>query len=101
MVSEVFLTALRRFHANESGAVTVDYVVLTAAIVGLGIGAISSVRTGVAALGADINTSLGSATVIEIGCLGANITGACGSSGIGMAVGNEEISLPPDTGEGG
>ena len=32
-----FLGKLKNFRADEDGAVTVDYVVLTAAIVGLGI----------------------------------------------------------------
>lgn len=35
-----------RFIANEDGAVTVDWVVLTAAIVGLGIAVITTVANG-------------------------------------------------------
>ena len=36
----------RNFTHDESGAVTVDWVVLTAAIVGLGIGVITSIGKG-------------------------------------------------------
>jgi len=59
---------IKTFAADESGAVTVDWVVLTAAIVGLGIAVVTSVRTGVNDLAGDINTSLAGATV-------ANLTG--------------------------
>lgn len=38
---------IKNFAADESGAVTVDWVVLTAAIVGLGIAVIASVSGGV------------------------------------------------------
>jgi Flp pilus assembly pilin Flp len=49
-----FTSMIKTFVANESGAVTVDWVVLTAAIVGLGLAVITSVRSGVTALGSDI-----------------------------------------------
>jgi Flp pilus assembly pilin Flp len=58
------------FRNDESGAVTVDWVVLTAAIVGLGIAVITSVRTGTTALATDISTSLSGATVATLGELG-------------------------------
>lgn len=41
---------IKNFAADESGAVTVDWVVLTAAIVGLGIAVIASVQGGVNSL---------------------------------------------------
>ena len=63
---------IKAFAANESGAVTVDWVVLTAAIVGLGLAVISSVRTGVGDLATDISTSLSGATVATLGTLGVN-----------------------------
>ena len=65
-----FLNTLKSFVANESGAVTVDWVVLAAAIVGLGLAVITSVRTGVSALGSDISNSLSSASVASLGTLG-------------------------------
>jgi hypothetical protein len=58
------------FHLNESGAVTVDWIVLTAAIVGIGIGAVVAVRTGTFALGQNVQGSLSSASVADIGFLG-------------------------------
>lgn len=53
-----FISNIKNFAADESGAVTVDWVVLTAAIVGLGIAVVVSVRTGVTTLGTNISTSL-------------------------------------------
>lgn len=61
---------IKTFAADESGAVTVDWVVLTAAIVGLGIAVITSVRTGVGDLADDIQTSLEGGTVATLGALG-------------------------------
>lgn len=46
------------FLNDESGAVTVDWVVLTAAIVGLGIAVLTSVGTGTVNLADNIATSL-------------------------------------------
>ncbi|MCL4675680.1 MAG: hypothetical protein KJZ59_06580 [Pararhodobacter sp.] len=63
---------IKNFAADESGAVTVDWVVLTAAIVGLGLAVVTSVRTGVGTLGTSISTSLSSASVATLGTLGVN-----------------------------
>ena len=49
---------IKNFVADESGAVTVDWVVLTAAIVGLGIAVMSSVSTGLQDLSGDIEDQL-------------------------------------------
>ena len=49
---------IKNFAADESGAVTVDWVVLTAAIVGLGIAVVASVRTGTTDIGEAIETTL-------------------------------------------
>lgn len=54
-----FLNLIKTFSNDESGAVTVDWVVLTAAIVGLGIAVIYSVSGGVQGLGDRISTELG------------------------------------------
>ncbi|MDQ7079616.1 MAG: pilus assembly protein [Paracoccaceae bacterium] len=48
----------KNFKNDESGAVTVDWVVLTAAIVGLGIAVLATVSSGVQNLSGDINTQL-------------------------------------------
>ena len=50
--------AFKNFAANESGAVTVDWVVLTAAIVGLGLAVMSVVSGGIQNLSQDIDTGL-------------------------------------------
>jgi len=60
----------KTFARDEDGAVTVDWVVLTAAVVGLGIAAIATVRGGVDSLAGDIDTSLENGEVAAIGTLG-------------------------------
>ncbi|WP_417246574.1 Flp family type IVb pilin [Celeribacter sp.] len=52
----------KNFARDEDGAVTVDWVVLTAAIVGLGIAVISTVAGGVNGLGKTISSDLGKVT---------------------------------------
>ena len=53
-----FTSMIKTFAANESGAVTVDWVVLTAAMVGLGIGATLTVSGGMADLSQDISDEM-------------------------------------------
>lgn len=62
----MFLSFLRA----ESGAITVDWTVMTAAAVGLGLTSTAAVRSGVVSLGSDINTSLSGASVASMGRLG-------------------------------
>ena len=52
------MTNFASFLNDESGAVTVDWVVLTAAVVGLGLAVMVIVKPAVTALGTDIATSL-------------------------------------------
>jgi len=47
-----------KFRKDEDGAVTVDWVVLTAAIVGLGIAILATVTDGVEDLASEIDTEL-------------------------------------------
>jgi Flp pilus assembly pilin Flp len=54
---------LKNFRKDESGAVTVDWVVLTAAIVGLGIVVMNTVGAGVTTLASNIASSISSETV--------------------------------------
>jgi hypothetical protein len=49
---------IKSFLNSESGAVTVDWVVLTAAIVGLGLAVMAVVSAGVQDLSGDIQTQL-------------------------------------------
>ncbi|MEH6674724.1 MAG: hypothetical protein V7666_09955 [Sulfitobacter sp.] len=44
---------IKNFKNDESGAVTVDWVVLTAAVVGLAVAAYSSIQTGATSLTAN------------------------------------------------
>lgn len=67
------------FLGSEDGAVTVDWVVLTAAIVGLGLAVVGSVRSGVGSLASDISASLTSASVVSLGTLGSS-----GAEGIAL-----------------
>ncbi|MBL3568129.1 hypothetical protein BV509_13975 [Rhodovulum sulfidophilum] len=60
----------KTFAKDESGAVTVDWVVLTAAIVGLGIAVLGTVRGGVNGLGTEIASSLSAGSVADLTNLG-------------------------------
>lgn len=54
---------IKTFKADEDGAVTVDWVVLTAAIVGLGVVVLTSVAGGTKTLAGKISSSLSSMSV--------------------------------------
>ena len=58
------LKFIRKFRRDEDGAVTVDWVVLTAAIVGLGIAVLTSVGNGTTALGSKVSSQLGAANIV-------------------------------------
>ncbi len=51
----------KNFRDDESGAVTVDWVVLTAALVGIAIALVSTVQTGIDEAATDIQNKLSSA----------------------------------------
>lgn len=55
------LNIFKTFRNDEDGAVTVDWVVLTAAIVGLGIVVVTTVSTGLRDAATDLVTDLGTA----------------------------------------
>ncbi len=57
----------KTFKNDESGAVTVDWVVLTAAIVGLGIAVLTSVSGGTTSLADAISGELGSMEIMDHG----------------------------------
>jgi Flp pilus assembly pilin Flp len=52
------LSKIKTFVSDESGAVTVDWVVLTAAIVGLGLAVMSVVSGGIEDLSGNISNTL-------------------------------------------
>ena len=53
------ISRIRAFHKDQDGAVTVDWVVLTAAVVGLGAAVLSTVTGGTTVLAGEINTKVG------------------------------------------
>lgn len=57
------MTMIQKFLASESGAVTVDFVVLTGAIVGVGIAAVTAIGGGVTGLTTDIASGLNNQVV--------------------------------------
>lgn len=52
-----------QFLKDEDGAVTVDWVVLTAAVVGLGVAAVDTVEQGINSLASDIAEAIATKTV--------------------------------------
>ena len=57
------LNTIKNFAANESGAVTVDWVVLTAAVVGLGLAVLSLIKGKTQTLTNKIGNAMDSMTV--------------------------------------
>jgi hypothetical protein len=55
-----FFKLAKKFNEAEDGAVTVDWVVLTAAVVGLGVAALAAVKKGTGELSTKINNYLSS-----------------------------------------
>lgn len=58
---------VKNFRNDEDGAVTVDWVVLTAAVVGLAIAAYGSIQSGASEMTSQTSTFLSTQTVGEIG----------------------------------
>ncbi|MDC0738214.1 hypothetical protein N6L24_07975 [Cognatishimia sp. SS12] len=56
---------IKNFRKDEDGAVTVDWVVLTAAVVGLAVAAYSSIQTQTAQLAGEIATSVNGEAVVD------------------------------------
>jgi Flp pilus assembly pilin Flp len=53
----------RKFREDEEGAVTVDWVVLTAAIVGMGVAVMVTVKDGTSSVATKISQGLGAVSV--------------------------------------
>lgn len=66
------LVPVRNFLRSDSGAVTVDWVVLTAATVGLGLGALFTIQSGSLSLGNGLGATLNNATVQPLGTPGSS-----------------------------
>jgi Flp pilus assembly pilin Flp len=54
---------IKKFRSEEEGAVTVDWVVLTAAVVGLGVAGVATVSGGVNSLATKIESGVSAQTV--------------------------------------
>lgn len=54
---------LKKFRADECGAVTVDWVVLTAAIVGLAVAGVAAARTGIVSLAGTTGTAVSTTAI--------------------------------------
>ena len=54
---------IKKFRKEDEGDVTVDWVVLTAAVVGLGVAGVATVQTGVDGLAGTISSGVSSTTV--------------------------------------
>jgi hypothetical protein len=59
-----FFKLYKNFQADEDGAVTVDWVVLTSAVVGLGVAVLATVSKGTQKIGENISKDLSSRTVV-------------------------------------
>ena len=57
------LNIFKSFKNDESGAVTVDWVVLTAAVVGLAAAGMAAIKSGTSAMSTKIGSALSTATV--------------------------------------
>ncbi|KUJ78599.1 Flp family type IVb pilin [Ruegeria profundi] len=57
---------IKNFRKDEDGAVTVDWVVLTAAIVGLAAVAYNAIGTGTGTLSTNVGTEISGTTVQDI-----------------------------------
>lgn len=57
----MMMNLVKRFQKDEDGAVTVDWVVLTAAIVGLGLIVMAAIKPAISTLAADIGTEVNDA----------------------------------------
>ena len=62
---------IKAFARDENGAVTVDWVVLTAAVVGLAVAAYGSIQSGASSLTAATDTTLSGMTVGDVALPGA------------------------------
>ena len=75
----------KKFRKDESGAVTVDWVVLTAAVVGLGTVAYQGISSGATGLAENVNKALDGATVET----GTNAGATGGITGQGTGTGGD------------
>lgn len=56
-----------RFLTDETGAITVDWVVLSAAVIGMGVASVGAIRTGALSVGGLLEGTLSSASIARLG----------------------------------
>jgi len=108
MFSKSISRTTRRFLSDEEGAVTVDWVVLTAAVVGLGVAVLGVVSGGTQNLSSDIAAQLsGQGTNVpgwsgngtsstsggKTGSTATKVTGASSTSGSTSSSGNKKTKV--------
>ncbi|GIT89913.1 hypothetical protein JANAI62_06030 [Jannaschia pagri] len=90
----------QNFLSDESGAVTVDWVVLTAALVGLGLAVMGVVSTGISNQSQDIDTALEADNIIRTSFAGlgttSNLSTAERDAAISTARGLQNTDLQAD-----
>ncbi len=64
-IDATFLPEIHQFTTSEDGSVTVDWVILTAAIAGLGIGIISAIELTMSDVSDEMNADMAIATDIS------------------------------------
>lgn len=84
---------LSTFLADESGAVTVDWVVLTGGLVGLGLATMAVVSGGVASLSGDTSSQLSGQSIISRFAMTAEVFATDFSGGIGDWLGGNVVDL--------
>ncbi|MEM8824098.1 MAG: hypothetical protein AAGF30_10850 [Pseudomonadota bacterium] len=84
----------RQFLRSEGGAVTVDWVVLTAALVGLGLATMSVVRNGIADLSSDVDSELRGMEIQTVFARLRNLAEMDFSDGAGDWFGGTVTNLP-------
>lgn len=82
------LTAARAILRDSDGAVTVDWVVMSAAAVGLGLSSVLAVRGGAGALGSDIDASLTAASVVALAARDLVVNGGFDPAGFSFSAGH-------------
>lgn len=76
-------TKIQGFLADQSGAVTVDWTILTAGLVGISLSAVVAVRSGAISMGGDIESSLVAANVANAAAAADPTSGMNFSSALG------------------
>ena len=66
---------IKNFRKDENGAVTVDWVVLTAAVVGLAVAAYSTIEQQTQNLAADVGATIGNENVTAVAAADGTVGG--------------------------